>query len=737
MLHSCKLFIWTTLSVITVILLATGASSAVDFSSGFSLQGYTGIMNTPTANVQKEGTMGFWYAKQRDSSYPYQHEENYLFSLGIFSFLEAGGRVATSLSPSSNNDVSAQFKFSTAPFTPKKYPWIPTFAVGAQDVGGSAHFYQSTYLVATEEVSRLRVSLGYGFGPDRMKGLFSGVELKAFDWLYLLGEYDAKDTNIGARVVSPELFGYPVNLQASIKSALNNNPGNINFTAGVQFALGKDWHRQDKGVIPTSNPADQSFTGTNEAAPVKAATLSPVSAAAVTPTVIDERQPLKSGAEAIVVPAPVLPIKAGAEAIPSGTRAVAFSLNDSLLLLRDKLVSDGFMHVRIGANSDDLLVIEYENGRYTQNQLDGMGVALGMVIKYIPAEFKTVRLILKVQNIKMLQVTIPSTMLQSFFNDAAMTDTVRDFVAVSYVIDDDRGVNFVEEKSFSSWFRTRLTLAPRLKTFIATEIRPLDHLLSFAPSLSVDLWKGALVNATADIPFSWSSSFDTGEPFRGFRNDPQLQSLMLTQALRPRSDLLISLSGGMISNQIYGMVNEAYWYSKEGDHRLGFQQGFGAYRDSNYNHATYLGSYRYNYTPLDTSLMITGGSFWNYDTGLRADLTRFWGDTSLSLYYKLSRTSRDENYQVGGIQIAFPLTPRQGMKPYPVQVKGTDEWKYHIQTVTKSPSGANSVFVSIGDAPPVDSSTTSYYDRDRLTPEYVKSHLLRLRDAYIRYVKPD
>ena len=725
-------------------LLSTGAWAG-NFADGFSLQGFTGIMNTPTAHVQKEGTMGFWYAKQRDHDYPSQHEDNYLFSAGLFSFLEAGGRVAVGLSPSYNNDISAQFKLSTAPFTPKSYPWLPSLAMGIQDAGGTAHFFQSKYLVATEEISRLRLSLGYGSGPDRMKGLFGGAELKAFDWLYLLGEYDAKDTNVGARIVSPDLFGYPVNLQASIKSAVNDHPGNINFTAGVQFALGKDRHRRERGIIPTSNPADVAAVVTPASLPAKTPQVTSVPSAANSSAEANHRQPLKSGAEAVAAVSPVLssgsiaalPVKAGAEVIPAGVVAVAAARSDDLLLLRDKLVADGFMHVRVGAKGDELLVIEYENGRYGRSQLDGMGVVLGMGVKYLPHDFKSVRLVLKVQNIRMLQVTAPTGHLRSFFNDAGMSETFSDLVAVSYGMDDDPGVNFVAESSFSTLFRSRLTLAPRLKTFVATEVHSFDYLLTLAPSLSVDLWKGALLNATADIPVAWSAGFDADEPFRGFRNDPRLESLMLSQAVRPRSDIMISLSGGMISNEVHGMVDEAYWYSKEGNHRLGFLQGYGMYRDSNYNKAAYLGSYRYTYTPLDSSLTLTGGSFWDNDRGVRADLTRFWGDTSLSVFYKASRTTRDENYQVGGIQIAFPLTPRQGMKPYPVQVKGSDEWNYHLQTVTKSPSSANSVFVSIGESPPADSVTKSYYDRDRLTPEYVKAHLLRLRDAYLRYVQPE
>ncbi len=704
---------WAALSG-AVLLSAATAADAGDFTNAVSLQGFTGIMNTPTANVQKEGSLALWSAKQHEQHSNQINNENYLFSVGLFSLLEGGGRVAQGYA-----DLSAQFKLTTAPLIPKSYSWIPSVAVGAQDVGGQAHHFSSTYLVATEEISRVRLSLGYGSGPDRMKGVFGGAELKAFDWLYILGEYDTKDTNVGARIVTPDILGYPVNLQGTIKSTLNRNPGTIDFSFGVQFALGKEWHSQEKSIIPTVIPSDsgrQDQVETPVKAGAEAVAVSPVITLGSTPSRIIDN-----------------PVKAGPD-VAQGY-AVAAANADSLSAFRDRLVVDGFLHVRVGSDSADLLVIEYENARYTRNQLDGMGVVLGMVVKYAPAEFKTVRLVLKVQDIRMLQVTAPIGMLASFFSDAGVKETFGDLVAVSYAIDDDKSFNFLEEKSFSPWFRSRLTLAPRLRTYVATEVSTFDYLLSFVPSLTVDLWKGAIVNATADIPVAWSQGYDDGGSFK--RNDPQLASLMLTQALRPRSDFMVSLSGGMVSNDVYGTMNEAYWYSKDGSHRLGFQQGFGKDNNYSFNRTAYLGSYRYFYTPLDTSLTLTGGSFWDNDRGVRADLTRFWGDTSFSVFYKSSRTANNDNYQIGGIQLAFPLTPRQGMKPYPVQVKGTDEWNYRLQTVTHSPTGANSVFIPIGETPPVKTVPQSYYDRDRLTPEYVKAHLLRVRDAAIRYVQPE
>jgi hypothetical protein len=73
------------------------------------------------------------------------------------------------------------------------------------------------------------------------------------------------------------------------------------------------------------------------------------------------------------------------------------------------------------------------------------------------------------------------------------------------------------------------------------------------------------------------------------------------------------------------------------------------------------------------------------------------------------------------------------MKPYPLQVKGAEEWSYAQETRIVSPGGRNYVSTSIGvnPKPPFDLDRV-FYNRDRLSEAYIKRHLLRLRDAYLR-----
>ena len=230
-------------SVLCLITLSFGLSACYggEFHNALSLQGFTGLLNTPNAEVTEEGKAYILFSNQKESQWRDRvpREESYIFSVGLFSFAEIGGRLTEA--PGATRDLSANAKVKL-PFSSIGY-FLPDIAFGMQDMGGGAKNLQTKYVVATEELWRFRFSLGYGTGPDRMDGVFGGVEFKTFDWLYLIGEHDTKETNIGIRLVTPEMFGLPVNLQATAKTSLDYRLGNTEFGIGLQFPLGADYHK--------------------------------------------------------------------------------------------------------------------------------------------------------------------------------------------------------------------------------------------------------------------------------------------------------------------------------------------------------------------------------------------------------------------------------------------------------------------------------------------------------------
>jgi hypothetical protein len=580
--------------------------------------------------------------------------------------------------------------------------YLPDVAFGMQDVGGGAKHLQTRYLVATEELWRFRLSVGYGDGPDRMRGAFGGAEFKACDWAYFIGEYDTKETNVGVRLVTPSIFGYPLNLQVTAKSSLDHRPGNMEFGFGIQFPLGLDHHNRTRLAKFPSEEKNPAKTTDGPAA------LPDMGNAG-------ERPIAKIPEERTVGKAP-----------DSGGQ-------ERLARLQEKLVEAGFQNVRVGANEERLLVVEYENSRFSHNELDGMGVVIGTVAETVPSGYETLRLVMKKKGIRVLQVSAPLKNFVEFMRDPAYLGEFSGSLQIAADVRDDESVRFIGGYGSPSWLRSSLLVYPALKTFVGTDVGTFDYLLSVKLDYFLNTWKGAVVDARLDIPVSWSENFDDGKAFRNNRQSSRFDRLMLFQAIKPLPSVMISLGAGMVLNDAYGTLNEAIWTPGSGDHRFKIKQVYIENSTSHKKNHVYLGSYRYYFNPLDLYLEGTGGKFLDNDKGFNVELKRFFGDTAFSVYYKDSWTTSREHVQVAGVQAAFPLTLRRDMKPYPLQVKGAEEWSYGQETRIVSPGGSNYVSTSIGvnPKPPFDLDRV-FYNRDRLSEAYIKRHLLRLRDAYLQ-----
>jgi Exopolysaccharide biosynthesis protein YbjH len=681
---------------ILLIALADNECLGEEFHNAISLQGFTGILNTPNAALTNEGHVYSLYSNQKENSLRPQlsHEDSYMFSIGMFDLLEVGGRLTDGTYHYKNPglmDLSANFKLQV-PFIPRG-EYIPQLAVGVQDLGGGAHNLRTVYGIASEELWRFRFSAGVGSGPDRMKGAFGGVEAKAFDWLYLLAEYDTRETNVGLRLVTPEMFGIPVNLQVTVKSALNYKQGSPELGFGFQVPLGLD-HYNRQPLTKAVEPVQEKGVAEYRAGEAPQSRDEPATGSSSQPTV-------KRRAE--------------------------------LLRLRDRLAREGFQYVRVGEGEDGLLIVEYENGRYTSNELDGMGIVAGITAEMAPAELDNLRLVLRKKGIGIFQVTAPISGVKAFMADASGIEKLRDTIQATPELTDDSGVRFVSDAVNPAWLRPSLVLYPELKTFIGTEVSAADYLLSLRPDLYLPVWKGAVANIRWDIPLIWSDGFDDGQPFRGSRTPSRMDRLMLFQALRLAPTLMANIGAGMIVHDSNGTLNELLWQPGNGSHRLRFRQAFAVDSQTHDRTEVYLGAYRYRYAPLDLSLEATAGRFFSKDTGFTVELKRFFGDTAFSIYYKNVRSADDERIQAGGVQLSFPLTLRREMNPSPVQLKGSDEWNYAQETEIVS-HGPNQVGRAIAVNPqPAYNLATVFYNRDRLSESYLKLHLLRLRDAYLRY----
>ena len=749
------------IAVCLILAMNAPSGQAQEFHNALSLQGFTGLLNTPNAEVTDEGKAYLLYSNQKEDKWRDRtpRQETYMFSVGLFSVMEVGGRL-TEAPGAGVRDLSANFKVRV-PFIPRG-TYFPQVALGMQDAGGGAKQLQTKYVVATEEWWRFRFSLGYGKGPDRMDGVFGGVELKTFEWLYLIGEHDTKDKNLGIRFVSPDLFGLPVNLQATAKTSLDYRAGHMEYGIGIQIPLGFDDRRKKpraesrggKDAEPDESDRDKGEPEEAEAAvAAKAPEAGPsetgkggfaigVVAPAMAPEPAAKRASAGTAGDESGKTTPAV----GPEMLAAGNETLALlDIGDGgLRKLREKLVADGFQNVRIGADGDKtLLVIEYENVRYNYNELDGLGVVGGMAVATVSPGFEMIQLVVRKKGIRVLQVCFTLLDFKAFLKDPGNRAQFNAGLEMTADVKVDEEVRFIDGDANAnpSWLNSELIIYPGLKTFVGTEVGLVDYLLSVKPDYYLNTWKGAVLNARWDIPVKWSENFEEGKAFRNSRDSSKLERVMLHQAVKVAPTVMFNLGAGLVLKDTYGTINEVMWTPGGGNHRFMLKH---AYLSSTEKQAAYqgnrvyLGAYRYFFGPLDLYLEGTAGQFLDNDRGFTVELKRFFGDTAFSLFYKNSKTeakpgSPSEHVQMGGAQISFPLTLRKDMKPLPyakLQVKGANEWGYSQETKIVSPGSANSVNTSIGlDPVPAYNLERVFYNRDRLSEDYIREHLNRIRDA--------
>jgi hypothetical protein len=186
------------------------------FSIAQPIDGATGLMKIPTADMQKDGTfiLGANYlpdaiTKFKDFNYD---TGNYFFNVTFLPFLEFTYR-STLMSWDGNHNQDRSFGLRLNFLKEKRF--IPSVVLGGNDLystsaGIGSSYFNSIYLVATKhlEVSdnQFGFTLGIGNGGVRnqnLNGVFGGVSWvpAILPTMKLMAEYDADVVSTGVDVL--------------------------------------------------------------------------------------------------------------------------------------------------------------------------------------------------------------------------------------------------------------------------------------------------------------------------------------------------------------------------------------------------------------------------------------------------------------------------------------------------------------------------------------------------------
>ena len=688
-----------------------------------STQSFTGAFLTPNAQVMEEGEMSFLYGQ----GVPYQNKiaelDNLFFSVGLFQGLEVGGRIVTQTydrnlyteTGGGIRDLSASLKYQF-PYV-KQYTGFD-FALGVQDLGGAANNFETYYAVADYEFDFYPVRLSAGYGQSElslgiMEGKFASIEVQPLSFMQFVAEYDAAQLNGAVKVFTPEGL-LPLDAQLALQ---------------YQLYTGHD----------DSSDANQTMWTVNASVPLLGFSSNKA----------------KSSQENNLSTQDIITIEQHK------------SESSDISSLKKALLDEGFLNLNI-SHDKDRLYIALENRRYNHNQIDGMGVALGIISSYagsglfadlgIESKSQDFQLFALVNGVPVGKVSGSLVCYREFIKSGEHCASLA--YQRSGVNSDYQAITWAKKTEQSSFGRTQVILAPALRYGLATEYGVWDYSVALATNVYTSLWQGAALDVRHISPLSNSDDYEDGY-WQENQFSSEIDRALIHQAFALPFGLMTQFSGGYISASNFGVTsaypnnsaddyelsaylggsNETEWVSATGRHTFGFQLSqfqaideFDEFGGDIRTRYTALGNYKLSVPEFNWQLTAQAGTYGNGDQGYKLISSHWLGDVRVDATYLESTAEFKEiSEKFVTLSVAFPLTFWRDMTPRYVQVRGIDQFTLSAQT--RVGEDANYLNPGLGSELSLQHSLSRQYNnRDRNSENYFKVNTQRLRNAYLKYL---
>ena len=675
---------------------------AAEPEATMSFQGYSGLINTPTATLFDEGKFYLQYGNQIETKGGYRSGTNYNFGVGLWEYVEVSGRLAD-YNPGSENgltDLSANIKLGI-PYIPKD--WF-SLAVGIQDLGGAGSHFDTKYAVASKNILEdVNVSVGLGQSDSsqgRLDGFFAGIAWQPYEWAKLSVEYDAADTQLGMHLSSPShWFNSGIQLSTDLLISSTNEQLNDEIYYGIGLIIPLDF---TGGTSASQNSANKSKS--------KGA---------------QEYWPLESEEQDVV-----------------DRTGLAERLRVQRLL-----VNEGFESIKVGEADLNTVYVEVENHIYNRNQIDGLGVILGLLSKNIHYNYSHFTVVIKERDIPILVVKGSLAEYEGFLID---NQPLKVDISTDTFASQRRYSTAVRDNTNNFWLKPRFTFWPGIVSRVGTEFGVFDASLAWVSHVELPVWPGAAITAEHTTQIAETQNFKEGEVFGDKKQKTGLQEYSFHQTLQLPYSVKNMTSFGRYRDTYNYLANEVRWQSWGGSHKVNLVTA----RYENQNIAAIkpyagcnillidcwpekelkqrdviVGKYRYYNANLNASAELQVGQYWQQDKGVVFKVERMFGDVSLNLTYKNTKVDNEEANQFIGIGFSIPLTPRKDYNNKYFQVRGKPKWQYSVSTLVGKDE--NKLTPGTGDSAKLFYNLDSnFYNNDRLSSEYIYANSNRLKQAY-------
>jgi hypothetical protein len=247
----------------------------------------------------------------------------------------------------------------------------------------------------------------------------------------------------------------------------------------------------------------------------------------------------------------------------------------------------------------------------------------------------------------------------------------------------------------------------------------------------VPLWKGANVLTDYVTHVTDSDNVSNG-PFAYARVRSGVRTAVVSQAFWVTDRILNVFTVGKYQYDYTGFQNEATLFVPGRNDQVSFQYSRLQYSDQ-FSRDTRVSAgafYRWNYQPLDLTIEAGYHQFVANDRGLTVRASRWFGDMEAQAYIRRS----SEQITFAGVQLVFPLTARQGMRPGLTHFQGPGQFAYGVETKLASRGGDNRITRGVAEEIPlVYGSRNFLLNRGRMGEDYLASQLPRMREAALLF----
>ncbi|HHF2913374.1 TPA: YjbH domain-containing protein [Vibrio diabolicus] len=685
------------IAALSLPLLVSTSLTAQELVTLPSNQSFTGLTFTPNAQSLNYGDFSFTYAQGLPFRTAVQDLDSLKFSFGMFEGLEAHGRIVTDDYTSNCfydcgdiRDLSMSFKYQVPNF------WGAEnldFALGIQDLGGAGNQFSTKYAVAdySFDFAPVRVSAGYGLSDIElgvMDGPFGGIEYQPLSFLQVSGEYDAVEFNSSVKLFTPQgTLPYDVTASLSYQLYSGHNTDEQNI-----------WNAALSVPLVTGYTRSRDYSRNN--------------------VTLMERLSLEQ--------------KKAKEA--------------SISTLVSTLRNEGFVNIQIGL-LNQTTVVALENRRYNHNQVDGLGVAMGIIsshlgqnaVSEVGGESERIELIMLANQKPVVSVQANSSCYQSFINGSAACEDIK--FTTRNLAEKLELVNWKTERVNSGVLDSQLVFSPMVRHAVATEFGVYDYSFAMSSNLYTYLWPGAAVDVRHILPLAESDDYEKWGYFEDSAYENDIERAMLHQFFRlPYVDIANQVSVGLAKTDYIGARSESTWFSQSGAHAFSLEMSYFQHvdeKDENgyetLDRQTSLARYTFSMPEWDWQFNATAGEFWRGDVGAKLTTSHWFEDIEVSATYQVTKYKDTDEEQFVAVSVKLPLTPWRDMSPGLLQVRGNEAYDFNV--MTRVGNDVNYLSDGQGDELIMDNSMLRhYFNRGRYGSDYFEENKIRLRNAYLRYL---